>query len=77
MIVTEKNGPDGRAVRLRILLKSCRVLGKTPGPASGVLPKALATLDTKTLGRLDRDLALLTAALHADERAASIPLAQM
>lgn len=77
LIATEKNGPDRRAVRLRILLKGCRVLGKAPGPFAGVLPQALATLDTKTLGRLDRDLALLTAALHADERAASIPLAQM
>jgi DNA-binding MarR family transcriptional regulator len=77
MILAEKNGPDRRAVQLRILLKGSRVLGKAPGPFTGVLPDALATLDAKTLGRLDHDLALLIAALHADERAAGIPLAQM
>jgi len=77
MIVAEKNGPDRRAVQLRILLKGSRVLGKAPGPFTGVLPEALATLDTKTLGRIDHDLALLIATLHADERAAGIPLAQM
>jgi len=77
MIAAEKNAPDRRAVQLRILPAGMRVLRKAPGPFAGVLPDALATLDAKTLERMDHDLALLIAALHADERAAGIPLAQM
>ena len=77
MIAAEKNGPDRRAVQLRVLRAGAHVLRKAPGPFSGVLPEALATLDTATLNRLDGDLALLIGALQADERAAGIPLAQM
>jgi len=77
MIAAEKNAPDRRAVQLRIQPAGLRVLRKAPGPFAGVLPDALATLDAKTLVRMDHDLALLIAALHADERAAGIPLAQM
>jgi len=77
MIAAEKNGPDRRAVQLRILPAGSRVLRKAPGPFAGVLPGALAALDAETLERLDHDLGLLIEALHADERAAEIPLAQM
>jgi DNA-binding MarR family transcriptional regulator len=77
MITVEKNGPDRRAVQLRIVPAGSRVLRKAPGPFAGVLPEALATLDARTLERLDHDLALLIAALRTDERAAGIPLAQM
>jgi len=77
MIAAEKNAPDRRAVQLRILPAGGRVLRKAPGPFAGVLPDALATLDAKTLERMDHDLALLIAVLHPDERAAGIPLAQM
>lgn len=77
MVAAEKNGPDRRAVQLRILPPGTRVLRKAPGPFVGVLPEALARLDPQTLGRLDRDLARLISALQADERAAGIPLAQI
>jgi DNA-binding MarR family transcriptional regulator len=77
LLATEKNGPDRRAVQLRVLPAGERVLHKAPGPFAGVLPVALAGLDAATLERLDHDLALLIAALQADERAAGIPLAQM
>lgn len=77
MIAVEKKGPDKRAVQLRILPAGTRVLRKAPGPFTGVLPEALASLDAATLERLDRDLAELITALNADERAAGIPLAQM
>jgi DNA-binding MarR family transcriptional regulator len=77
LVVTEKNGPDRRAVQLRVVLAGARVLRKAPGPFAGVLPEALSRLDAKTLARLDRDLASLLSELHADERAAGIPLAQM
>jgi len=77
MVAVEKKGPDKRAVQLRILPAGTRVLRKAPGPFIGVLPEALASLDAKTLERLDRDLAVLISALDADERAAGIPLANM
>lgn len=77
MVATEKNGADRRTVQLRILPAGSRVLRKAPGPFAGVLPEALATLDAETLERLDHDLALLIEALHGDDRAARIPLAQM
>ncbi|MBX3607608.1 MAG: winged helix-turn-helix transcriptional regulator [Piscinibacter sp.] len=76
LIVGEKNGPDRRTVQLRLLPAGAAVLRKAPGPLSGVLPQALASLDAKTLARLDADLAKLITALDADERAANIPLGQ-
>jgi DNA-binding MarR family transcriptional regulator len=77
LVVAEKNGADRRAVQLRATAAAARVLRKAPGPFSGVLPEALARLDSKTLDRLDRDLATLLALLHADARAARIPLAHL
>jgi hypothetical protein len=49
-----------------------KVLAKAPGPFSGVLPEALARLDSRTLARLDRDLAILIQELGVDDRAAKI-----
>ena len=77
MVVAERNGPDRRAVQLKLLATGTRVLRKAPGPFAGVLPDALARLDAATLERLDADLAALLTVLHADERASGIPLAQM
>ena len=77
LLLAEKNGPDRRAVQLRVATAGSRILRNAPGPFTGVLPEALARLDAKTLHRLDRDLAKLLAELHVDERAAGIPLAQM
>ena len=76
-IVAAKDGPDRRTVQLRILPAGRRVLRKAPGPFTGVLPQALASLDPRTLTRLQHDLAALIAALGADERAAGVPLGQM
>jgi DNA-binding MarR family transcriptional regulator len=76
MLATEKNGPDRRAVQLRVLPAGARVLKRAPGPFAGVLPQALASLDQQTLKRMDRDLGKLIEALGADERAAGLPLGQ-
>jgi len=76
LIAAAKDAPDRRAVQLRVLPAGHRVLQRAPGPFTGVLPKALASLDAKTLARLDRDLALLISVLDADERGANIPLGQ-
>lgn len=76
LVAGAKNGADRRAVQLRILPAGTAVLRRAPGPLTGVLPQALASLDARTLKRLDADLAKLITALNADERAANIPLGQ-
>lgn len=74
MLLAERSGSDRRAVQLRITTLGARVLRKAPGPFAGVLPDALAKLDTTTLARLDRDLGKLIDALDANPRGANLPL---
>ena len=76
LVVRVRKGPDRRAVQLRLLPAGRAILRRAPGPLSGVLPDALANLDSRTLKRLDVDLAKLIAALHVDGRGANIPLGQ-
>lgn len=76
LVIASKEGPDRRMVQLALLPAGEKVLRKAPGPLTGVLPQALASLDAKTLARLDSDLAKLITALNADERGANIPLGQ-
>jgi DNA-binding MarR family transcriptional regulator len=77
MVEAAKDGADRRAVRLRVLPAGTRLLRRTPGPFTGVLPDALARLDRRTLTRLDRDLAALIEVLGADDRAAGVPISEM
>lgn len=77
LIDVRQHERDRRAVTLHLLPAGARLLRRAPGPFAGVLPEALAGLDTKTLDRLERDLAVLIQALGADERGARIPLSQM
>lgn len=77
LVQARREGADRRAVQLHVLPEGRKVLKRAPGPFSGVLPDALAGLDTATLARLERDLAQLIERLGADDRAASIPLAQL
>ncbi len=77
LVSAQRDGVDRRTLKLRITAAGTRLLRKAPGPFAGVLPEALAQLDTETLARLDHDLGLLLGKLHADERAAGIPLAQL
>lgn len=77
LIEVRKDERDGRAVMLHVRPAGIRVLRRAPGPFTGVLPEALATLDPDTLARLETDLAELIKVLGADERGANIPLSQM
>jgi DNA-binding MarR family transcriptional regulator len=77
MVVAAKDQHDRRVVTLRILPKGRKVLRAAPGPFAGVLPEALASLDARTLARLDKDLQLLITALHVTDEAAKTPLAQL
>ena len=77
LVEVRKDERDGRAVMLHLRPAGARVLRRAPGPFTGVLPEALATLDPATLERLEQDLAVLLEVLGADERGANIPLSQM
>ncbi len=74
LIGIAREGSDRRAVQLRILPAGRRVLKRAPGPFTGVLTQALASLDATTLERIDADLAELIARLGADRRDARLPL---
>lgn len=76
LIAISRDGPDRRAVQLEVLPAGRKVLKQAPGPFAGVLPEALASLDTQTLERLDADLANLIAVLDADPQGATVPLGQ-
>lgn len=77
LVSAEKNDADDRRkVQLRILPAGTKVLRKAPGPFAGVLPAALANMDSKELARLDKALGALVATLGADQRGAGVPLGQ-
>ena len=77
LISASRTGVDRRAVHLETLAAGRAILRRAPGPFTGVLPKALASLDASTLTRLDNDLLRLIAFLDADESAGGTPLAQL
>lgn len=72
-----KDSIDRRVVRLKLLAAGARVLRHSPGPFAGVLPDALAALDSETLKRLEGDLGRLIARLQVEEGAGAIPLAHL
>lgn len=77
LVKTEQGKEDRRSVRLLIRPAGRALLRKVPGPFTGVLPKALSSLDAPALRRLRRDLAVLIETMAPDEAAARKPLAQM
>jgi DNA-binding MarR family transcriptional regulator len=77
LVSATRHSTDRRAVMLRLLPSATRILKRSPGPFAGVLPEALASLDQKTLLRLEADLKKLIGELHADARAGKIPLAEL
>lgn len=74
LVEVRREGSDRRMVQLHALPAADAVLNRAPGPAAGVLPAALARLDTAALVRLETDLDALISALGADPRAADLPL---
>ena len=77
MLAAVREGPDRRAVQLRLLPAGARVLRKAPEPFSGVLPEALRRLDDRSLRRLHKDLDRLLAELGADEQAKQALMADL
>ncbi len=76
LVAGQKDGSDRRTVQLQLLPAGAKVLRRAPGPYTGVLPAALASMDPRTLARLDKDLGELITALGADRRGAGTPLGQ-
>lgn len=76
LVVATRSGVDRRNVQLSALPAGHEMLLRAPGPHTGVLPQALASLDAQTLERLDEDLTQLIAALRTDDRDAKVPLGQ-
>jgi len=74
MVEVRKDGADRRTVQLHVLPAGAKILKRAPAPFSGVLPHALEQLDSKTLERLDQDLAKLMRLIDTDASAARIPL---
>jgi DNA-binding MarR family transcriptional regulator len=74
LVVADRAQADRRALRLQVSAAGARLLRKAPGPMSGLLPQALARLDTRTLARLERDLGALIEVLDGDEKTARLPL---
>jgi len=77
LVAMTRDSGDRRAVSLTLLPAGSRILRRSPEPFEGVLPQALASLDQKTLKRLEIDLARLIAELEPDESASKIPLSEM
>lgn len=77
LVAATRDAVDRRIVRLRLLPAGVEVLRRAPGPFAGVLPDALSALDTRTLKRIEADLAKLIEVLEVDTRAAQIPLAEL
>lgn len=76
LVEARRNGRDRRTVQLHVLPAGTKLLRRAPGPFTGVLPQALANLDSDTLARLEHDLGALIAALDVDERSGRVPLGQ-
>ncbi len=74
LVVSGRGAADRRAVQLQVTAQGQRILKKAPGPFTGVLPEALASLDAETLARLDRDLGKLIAVLGPEARKGNVPL---
>lgn len=77
LVCASRHAVDRRAVQLKLLPAGNRLLRKSPGPFSGVLPNALAALDAKTLKRLEADLDKVIEQLNVDDAAGGIPLAEL
>ena len=76
-LTVARDPEDRRVVQLKLLASGARALKRAPGPYAGVLPEALAALDSATLKRIEADLAKLVKVLKVDSRSGAIPLAEL
>lgn len=78
LLVKRRSAEDQRRVGLSLSLEAEGILGRTVGPAAGLLPAALMALSEEALVRLDDSLARVIEHLpRHDERWAGRPLADL
>jgi DNA-binding MarR family transcriptional regulator len=77
LVAAARDRGDRRAVRLTLLPAGARILRRSPAPFTGVLPRALASLDARALQRLEADLGQLIERLRVSTRGGGTPLAEM
>ena len=77
LVATAKAETDRRAVSLRVLPEGAKLLRRSPGPFTGVLPEALSAMEPQALERLEADLAQLIDVLKPDKRGERVPLADL
>jgi DNA-binding MarR family transcriptional regulator len=78
LLVKARGSTDQRRVLLSVTARGQRTLARSPGPAEGVLPEAIAELSRAELVRLHGGLQKIIAALDIkDEEAAGQPLADL
>jgi MarR family transcriptional regulator, organic hydroperoxide resistance regulator len=76
-VTTRKGGHDQRSMRLHITPSSRQIPEEAPQTCAGVLPTALARLDTNTLTRQEQDLGTLIDALEIDPNVGQTPPGQI
>lgn len=59
LVESLRNTADRRVVNLRLTAQGRALLARAPGPATGLIPQALASLPPDLLARLHEDLAIL------------------
>ncbi|MDY6948242.1 MAG: MarR family winged helix-turn-helix transcriptional regulator [Pseudomonadota bacterium] len=73
-----RGADDQRRVSLSVSSRGQQILARSPGPAEGVLPEAIAELSRADLARLYSGLQKIIAALDfKDEAAAERPMAEL
>ena len=77
LVRTVRNSDDRRVVTLTATAAGKALLKRAPQPFGGLLPAALAQMDSAALARMQRDLGALVALVDPDTRAARKPLADM
>jgi DNA-binding MarR family transcriptional regulator len=77
LVEATRDEVDRRAVQLRLRPAAQEMIGRAPGPYTGLLPQALDRLDADLLARLEKDLTRLIAAMGIDDDAPAIPIAQL
>ncbi|WP_217705783.1 MarR family winged helix-turn-helix transcriptional regulator [Peristeroidobacter soli] len=73
-----RGSDDQRRVLLSVTASGKQIVARSPGPAEGVLPEAIAELSRTELARLHSGLQKIIAALDIkDEAAAERPMAEL
>lgn len=77
LITVNRRSDDRRAALLGVTEQGRAILKGAPAPLKGALPAALDDMDPAVLGRLERDLATLLAAMQVDPGGAQTPLGEL